>query len=136
MQGPSYSGRAGGNISPARFVKKSDSSGEPVITQCTAATDQPWGISSQSTRRMALTGWDDGYAAVSGDDINVYGAGDDRCKLELSGTVASGGNIVTHTDGTGKPASTDKDKVGAIALEPGVSGDLIWVRPVRFDLAV
>jgi hypothetical protein len=132
----SYSGRAGGNISPARFVKRSSSSGESVITQCSASSDQPWGISQRSTRRMALSGWDDGYAAVSGDDINVFGPGDDECMLELSGTVATGGNIESDANGCGQAATGDKDKVGAIALEDGVSGQLIRVKPVRFDLAV
>ncbi len=132
----SFSGRAGGNISPCRFVKRSASSGESIITQCTATTDQPWGISQQGTRRLALSGWDDGYAAVSGDDINVYGPGDDECMLEISATVTSGQNLESDADGKGQPATGDKDKVGAIALDSGVAGDKIRVKPVRFDLAV
>lgn len=136
MQGPSYSKRAGGNIEPCRFVKIATSSGETVVTQCTATTDQPWGISAQGTRRMALSGWDDGYAAVSGDDLCIYGAGDDECKLDISATVAAGDNLESDSSGKGQPATGDKDKVGAIALEPGTSGQRIRVRPVRFDLAV
>lgn len=132
----SFSGRAGGNISPCRFVKRTQVSGEAVITQCSATTDQPWGISPSGTRRMALTGWDDGYAAIAGDDINVIGFGDDEAMLEISATVAAGDNLESDASGKGQPATGDKDKVGAIALEGGVSGQKIRVKPVRFDLAV
>ena len=131
----SYSGRAGGNIYPSRFVVRSAVAGESVITQA-GSNVAVWGISPSSTRRMALAGWDDGYAAISGDDVNVFGDGDDQCYLELAGTVSSGGTIKSDADGKGVAASSDKDHVGAIALESGVAGDLIRVKPKRYDIAV
>ncbi|AWM38713.1 hypothetical protein GobsT_30960 [Gemmata obscuriglobus] len=131
----SFSGRAGGNILPARFVKRTGVSGEAVVTQC-GANESPWGIGPKGTRRMALTGWDDGFAAVAGDDVNVFGPGDDVAPLELGGTVAVGDYIKSDSVGRGVSASTDKDRVGAQALEPGVAGQLIRVKPMRFDLSV
>lgn len=131
----SFSGRAGGNIAPCRFVKRTASSGEPVITQC-GSNEAPWGIGPSGTRRQALTGWDDGYAAISGDTVNVIGPGDDEALLEIAGTIAAGGYIKSDADGKGVAAGTDKDHVGAVALVSGVSGELIRVKPMRFDLAV
>ncbi len=130
----SFSGRGGAPIFPARFVKRTASSGESIITQC-GSNEAPWGVGPRSTRRMALAGWDDGYAAVSGDDVNVFGPGDDVAYLELGGTVSSGASIKSDADGKGVAATTDKDRVGAIALDSGVAGDLIRVKPIRFDLA-
>jgi hypothetical protein len=131
----SYSAVAGGNISPARFVTLSTSSSEPVVTQ-SAANDAVWGISPKSTRRMALSGWDDGYAAIAGETMAVFGPGDDEALLELGEAVTAAGQYLqAGTDGKGELATTDKDHVGAVALETGAIGDLIKVKPMRFDLA-
>lgn len=131
----SFSGVAGGNIAPSRFVIKTVSSGEPVVTQA-GSNVATWGISQPSTRRLALSGWDDGYAAIAGENVNVFGDGDDECLLELAGTVAAGQPIKSDADGKGVLADTDKDHVGAVAKVSGVAGDLIKVKPTRFDLAV
>lgn len=128
----SYSRLPGGNVSPSRFVKlQSDN----TVVHC-GAGEAPWGISQESTRNKALTGWDDGYAGISGDPaINVYGPVDDACPLELGGTVTAGQPIKASTNGVGVAATTDADKVGAICLQGGVSGDIVSVRPVRYDIA-
>ena len=130
----SYSAVAGGTIAPCRFVTMSESSGEPVVAH-SAAGENPWGISPKGTRRMALSGWDDGYAAIAGETMAVFGPGDDEALLEIGGTITSGMEIKATTDGKGIEADTDKDPVGAIALEGGASGDLIKVKPVRYDKA-
>lgn len=130
----SYSAVAGGNISPCRFVTMSTVSGEPVVTQ-SAANDLTWGISPKSTRRMALSGWDDGFAAIAGETMAVFGPGDDEALLELGEAVTvHGSQLQAGTDGKGELATTNNDKVGAIALETGEIGDLIKVKPVRYYL--
>lgn len=130
----SYSGIAGGNIAPSRFVTRSASSGEPIISQA-GSNVATWGISQPSTRRAPLSGWDDGYAAIAGETLNVLGDGDDEALLEIAGTITAGQPIKSDTDGKGVLADTDKDHVGAVALHSGVAGDLIRVKPKRYDLA-
>lgn len=130
----SFSKLPAGNIAPSRFVKLGTTAG--TILQC-GAGESPWGISTPSTRRAPLSGWDDGYAGISGDGaINVFGPGDDEALLELGATVAYGAFLKSDADGKGTTASSDKDNVGAIALSAGVSGELIKVKPMRFDRAV
>jgi len=131
----SFSGVAGGNIAPSRFVKRTSSSGESIITQCGTNGDIA-GISPQHTRRMALSGWDDGYAAISGENMSYIGPGDDEAMLEVgSGGLTAGCYIKSDTDGKGVIATTDKDHVGAIALHDAVAGALARVKPWRYDLA-
>lgn len=128
----SFSKLPGGNIHPSRFVKLQT---DNTVVEA-GSGEAMFGISPPSTRNMALTGWDDGYAAISGDPaMNIYGPGDDACKLELGGTVSVGQYIKSGSAGVGVVATSDKDHVGAQAMEAGVSGDLIKVKPIRFDLA-
>lgn len=130
----SFSKIAGGNIAPSRFVKLSTTA-EGQALQC-GAGEAIFGISQASTRRAALTGWDDGFAAIAGENINIIGPGDDEGLLELGGTVTVGDYIKSDASGKGVNAGTDKDKAGAQALQSGTSGKLIKVKPIRFDVAV
>lgn len=50
-----------------------------------------------------------------------------QVKLKLGGTISIGQKIKATTGGTGVYADTTKDEYGAIALEAGVSGDVISV---------
>lgn len=129
-----YSGKLpGGNIHPSRFVKLQS---DDTIVEA-GAGDDVWAISGPSTRYQALAAIDDGFAGILGDGAIVcYGPGDDECLLELGGTVTEGQNIKPSTAGVGIAATTDKDRVGAKALRSGVSGDLIRVRPFRFDVSI
>lgn len=129
----SFSKLPGGNVLPSIFVKlQSDN----TVVACGAGEDM-WGISQPSTRRMALSGWDDGYAGIAGSPpINIFGPGDDEAPLRLGGTVTAGQRIKSDASGYGVAATSDKDKAGAIALRSGVSGDIIPVKPMRFDLGV
>lgn len=128
-----FSKIAGGNVSPSRIVKLQT---DDTVVHAAAASDALYGISQPSTRRMALSGWDDGYAAISGEPVNIFGPGDDECELELGGTVSIGSYITATTNGKGVAATSDKDKVIAQAMQAGVSGDIIKVKPIKFDLAV
>lgn len=129
----SFSKLPHGNIPPSRFVKLDSTAGVVV----SGAGEEIWGISQPSTRNLALTGWDDGYAGIDGDPpINIFGPGDDEAPLELGGTVAVGDRLKSGTLGVGVVADTDKDKAGAIALRAGVSGEIIPVKPIRYDIAV
>lgn len=128
----SFSKICGGNVPPSRFVKvQSDN----TVIVCAAASDNIWGISQPSTRRAPLSGWDDGYAGISGEPIAIYGVGDDAAPLELGGTVVFGEQITSDGTGKGVAATVDGSAVGAIAQRSGVSGDIIPVKPVRYDIA-
>ena len=132
----SFSGIAGGNIVPSRFVKRSSSGGEAVILMC-GAGEAPWGISQPSTRRMALSGWDDGFAAIAGENINVIGPGDDEAQIAVGAVdITAGAYLKSDADGRAVAASSDKDNVGAQALHDAKAGTLARVKPIRFDRAV
>lgn len=129
----SYSKIANGNIAPSRFVKL-DVSNQGRAIQC-GTGEAAFGISQPSTRNLALSGRDDGYAAIAGENVNIIGPGDDEGLLELGGTVTVGDYLKSDTDGKGVTSSSDKEHVNAQALQSGVSGDLVLVKPMRFDLA-
>lgn len=128
------SGIAGGNISPSRFVTKTQSSGEAVISQAGANADV-FGVSQPSTRWQAWAAVDDGYAAVATEMVTAYGVGQ-TCKLAIAGTVAAGDLLKSDSAGRGVATTTDKDRVGARANHAGVSGDVIEVTVGRFDISV
>lgn len=128
----SFTGVAASNVKPSRFVKRTSSSGEPVLLAC-GANESPWGISQPSTRRMALSGWDDGYAAVPGEMLNVYGPGDDECLLVLGADCSAGDYLKSDATAAGVPAGSNRDAVGAQAKVDGKSGQAIPVKPMRFD---
>ncbi len=127
-----YGKIAGGNIAPSRFVKLGT---DETVTHC-GAGEIPWGISQPYTRYPALAAVDDGFAAIAGEQCNVFGPTDDECLLELGGTVTPGQGIKATTDGKGLAAVTNLDQVGAVAIQGGISGDLIKVKPMRYDVSV
>lgn len=129
----SYSKIAGGDIYPARFVKLVQVNGEPVVLQC-AANDPPWGISQPNTRRINLPGYNDGLAAVAGQMLNIFGPGDDAALLEIAEAVAAGDYLKSDANGKGVKATAANDAVGAQALVGGQAGDVIRVKPIRFNL--
>lgn len=131
----SFSGVASGNIAPSRFVTKSASSGEPVLAQAGANADC-YGISAPYVRRIALSGLDDGYAAIAGSQLNVIGPGDDEALLALGGTVTAGQLIKSDADGKGVAATANLDRARARAKRNGVAGDLIPVQPLIFDISI
>lgn len=130
----SFSKLPGGNVAPSRFVKLQT---DNTVVHATTGTDQIWGISQPSTRRAPLDGWDDGYAGVSGDGaINIFGPGDDVCLLEMSASCSIGDRLTATTNGKGVATTSDKDSVGAIALQAAAGDtDLIRVKPLRYDIS-
>jgi hypothetical protein len=121
----SYSKVANGNVSPARFVYL-DSSADGKVLQASAATQKLFGISQAGTRRAPYSGLDDGYAAIAGENLQVYGLGE-QCMLELAGTVAPGDRLTATSGGKGIKTTTNLDEYGAIAQAAGSSGQLVPV---------
>lgn len=129
----SFSKIAGGNVSPCRFVKLQT---DNTVVHATASTDNIWGITQPAVHRFPLSGWDDGFAAIATEMVNIFGPGDDMCDIELVGTVTIGAYLTASTSGKAIATTTDKDQVGAIAQQAGVSGDIIKCKPVRLNLSV
>jgi len=116
--------KANGNIAPCRFVKL-DTTADGRVLQC-GAGDKIQGISQAGTRRTPYSTLDDGYAAIAGEDLEVFGTAEQPL-LELGGTVTRGDRLKADANGAGVTSSTDKDEWGAIALQSGVSGQLVRV---------
>ena len=121
----SISLKATGNIAPSRFVKMATTADMSVAQA--GAGDKVIGISPPFTRRTPYSSLDDGYCAVSGEDVPVFTT-NDECMLELGGTVTAFDRLKSDTDGKGVTTTTNLDEIGAIALVSGVSGQLIRVR--------
>jgi hypothetical protein len=124
---------AGGNITPCTFLTIDTSTGKVTTT---GANGDIFGIATQLTRRTALSGWDDGYAAIDGEEVEIFCPPDDSALLAIAGTITPGQLIKSDASGKGVAATADKDRAGARAMVGGVSGDLIRVRPIRFDVSI
>ncbi len=128
----SYSKLPSGNISPSRFVTLQT---DGTVQQAGANADV-WGIATPSVHKFPLAGWDDGYAGVAGGPpINIFGPGDDSAPLLISAAVSPGQKLKSDASGEGTPTTADGDKIAAVAITGGVAGDIITVKPMRYDRA-
>jgi hypothetical protein len=120
---------AGGNILPNRFLSPNTGSGQARIAiQSSGSTALIFGVSEAYTRGYATL--DDTYVAISGEPIPYRGplqvAG-----LMLGGTVTDS-SVPLTSDSLGRgvtsvPTAGTITYYGAIALDAGVSGDIIDV---------
>jgi|SRR5882672_2632944 len=124
---------AAGNVAPSRFVKV-DTVGHPnggYVIQC-VGSDLPVGISCQGTRNPPYEGLDDGYAAISGENLRTYSA-TEECLLQCGTTTFTAGQYLKpDATGRGVAATADGDMYGALAMEngPGDGVTLVHVRVV------
>lgn len=127
--------KAGGNISPSRFVMF-DTSNDFTGLQATANA-RTIGVSQRGTRNAPISDVaDSGYAAISGDTIQLYGPGDNGVLLELGDTVVRGGLLKADANGKGVPIATTGttiQQIGARALQSGSSGERIQVEIIEYS---
>jgi hypothetical protein len=116
---------ADGDILPCRFVTLVGASADGRVLAAGAGV-RPYGISQKSTRRSPYID-SVGNAAQAGEPIKVYDRPGERCPLELGGTVTRGDFLKASTAGVGIVIASDQDEYGAVALESGVSGEIIAV---------
>ncbi len=128
MHGPSYSKVAGGSIHPARFVVLSTT--DDKVLEASTTSVPFYGVSGRGTRRPPLVGLDDVFHAVATETCLVYGPGDKDCVIELGGTVTAGDRLTATMGGTAITTTTTGQFIGAVAMEAGVTGDLIRVQPL------
>lgn len=120
---------AGGNILPARFVKLSATG---KVTQAVAG-ENVYGVSQPGTRNAPLTGLDDGYAAIAGENVKCFTAMDPEESpwLEVDAAYPVGTLLKPSTNGIGTATTTNLDIVGAIQLEASTAANqLVQVRVV------
>lgn len=118
---------AAGNITPSRFVKL-DTSADGKVSQC-GAGEQTFGVSQEGTRKAPLSGWDDGYAAIAGENVRVYSAPEDvYCFLEVAGVTSPGDKLKSDGSGLGAVTTSANDHIGAVAEEAATANQLCRVR--------
>lgn len=110
---------AAGTIAPCRFVTP-DTTDPQAVTQ-SGTGEKPCGISQEGQKGApGISGSDAAVAAASGDQLHVYGMGND-CLLEYGGTVAKGDYLKPSSVGKGVAASTG-EFYGARAIQAGTTG--------------
>jgi hypothetical protein len=119
--------KANGNITMSRFVRI-DTSGDGLVVQA-GTGEKCFGVSQAGSRRVPYSSLDDGYAAIAGEDLEVFGIGEE-CWLEIGGTVTVGDRLKSDTDGKGVTTTTNLDEWGAVARQAGTSGQLIRVQVI------
>ena len=120
---------ANGDIRPARFVELQNDSGVAKAIEANA-NEKVIGISQDGTNTAPIPGITSTNAAESGQTLRVHVEGEETL-LELGGTVAAAAFVKSDGDGKGVAALTTgtvTQEIGAVALESGVSGDLIRVK--------
>jgi len=121
---------AGGDVNPARFIKVSTAADYTVLQA--GANEAVFGISSSASRDAPIPSASTlAAAATQSLAFNPVGS---FCLLELAGTVTRGDEIKSDADGKGVVRATTGatlQNFGAVALESGVSGELIRVLVVR-----
>jgi hypothetical protein len=128
-----YSKVAGGNITPSSIVILDSSNPGQVLLASSATATPFWGVSAPPQRNIP---WNiggvavqDGYAAVAGETIWIYGDNDPgEIWLKLGGTVTAGDTLTSDGSGLGITTTTTLNYVIGQALIGGVSGDLIPIR--------
>lgn len=116
---------ANGDIKPYRFVKLTTTDGRVLVC---GAGDQIYGVSQAGTHRTPLQGLDDGFAASSGENLNIWIPPEKEVLLLLGGTVVQGDHLKSDADGAGVVTTSAQDEIGAIASFSGVSGQIVPVQ--------
>lgn len=132
---PSFSKIANGSISPSRFVSLDTTNNGQVIQTVGGSNSTVgvaiYGISQAGTREPPYGALDDGYAAIAGENLMIYGPGSDKdVFLELGATVSPGDTLCADSSGRGVKVTADVTWVGAIAQQGGILGQLIKVQPI------
>lgn len=131
MASATFGGVAGGDILPRRFVKQGTTAG--VLLQA-GAGEPPVGISASGTHTANVAGFDDGKAAVAGENVRTYRETDQVCDIEAGAAFSIGARLKSDASGRGIAVSANNDQYGAVALAAAAAaGDFV---PVRIQMGV
>jgi hypothetical protein len=121
---PSYF--AAGDVNVARFVTPA---GDNTVEEADA-NELILGVSQEGPRLPPGIYGADALAAVSGEQLRVYGIGE-TCMLEVGDSVSAGRYLKSDADGKGVHLATGTGTLqyyGAISLENGAAGEKIRVQ--------
>jgi len=122
---------ATGNVTPRRVVQQSTSENHSC-SQASSATQKLIGICAGPTRTAPYTGLADGYHAVDGESVHIFGPGEDDVEVDAGGTIAAGDRLTADSDGKVVATTTTGNVVIAIAKEAATSGKRVKVSTVLF----
>lgn len=123
-QTPNRTFVAAGTVNPAVFATLTTSD---FLILNSVSGDSPIGVTDTQYAQYNVS-----YSAVSGQSVAVFGPGQE-CWLTLgSGGCTANQGLKPDASGYGIVASTT-NKIGAVSLEGGASGDLIRVRVTPWD---
>lgn len=114
---------ANGNITPYRAVMIDTSTNFRAIVATAGA--ECIGIAQKGERRDPSNS--DGYAAIAGEPILVWGDGAKDVPAQLGGPVNPGDRLKATTGGKLIATTADGDEYVAIARQSGTTDDLIAV---------
>lgn len=117
--------RAGGNISPMHVVRLTSAADDTVV-ETTTAHASTFGIAQRATRNPPGTASDDGYAAISGENVQVHGAGEIAWAV-AGGSISAGDHVKSDGSGLVVTASSTNYCVGYALQASTGSGQLIRV---------
>lgn len=119
--------RANGTVYPSRFVSIDASDNNSVLQS--ASGQRPFAISSEGGREAPIPSLTAVYAAIEGDNLQVYGLGQ-TCLLELGAACLAGHRLKPDSNGKGIPllgTPAAIENYGAEAMEAGNAGDFVKV---------
>jgi hypothetical protein len=125
---PHYTRVATGNITPYSFVAL-DTANQFSVLLC-GANGIIFGVSEPGTHVIGFPfgTYDDGFAAIAGQDLCIMGFPEIDVMLQINGTVTRGDRLKSDATGFGITTTSTGNWVGAVAEDSGVAGQLIPVQ--------
>lgn len=109
-----------GNIIQSRFVKLATGLTGGVAQA--GAGDAPFGVSQQGTRNPSYPGLQDGFAAVTGENIRVY-LTNEECMIEVDAAYNPGTLLKPGASGIATQTTADGDIFGAVQLDQSTAAN-------------
>ncbi len=121
---------ANGNILPFSFVKFDTTAGATGKVIQAGSTDTPAGVSQAQQNQAPLTGLQTGYAAVAGENIEVFDQADpeNQSYLRVDAAYAQGTYLKPGSAGIGTIAGSADDIYGARMMQASfAANDIVQV---------
>lgn len=122
---------ANGNILPFSFVKLDTTSGATGKVIQAGAADVPLGVAQSQQNQAPLTGLQSGYAAIAGENIEVFDEADPENQpyLRVDAAYPQGTFLKPGTAGIGTIASAADEVFGARMMQASfAANDIIQVQ--------
>lgn len=121
---------AGGNITPARFVRLTTTSGSTGFVVNSGAGEAIMGISQQGTRNPSYPGLQDGFAAITGENVRVY-LETEETMIEVDASYNPGTLLKSGAIGIGTQVTANNDIYGAVLLDQSTAANQLVKCRVR-----